>query len=243
MRLRRWLSATFEVALPSTCLNCDDPLPVGDPGLCRRCWDRLTPVTDPCCPHCAGPTDEHQRACLSCEETPPAHHGAIVWGEYHGVLRDAIIALKHHRHDELAAPLASRLSRRIRSQGWTPNLDLVTAVPSHFLYRIRRGYSAAEMIASHVARDLELSSSRTLKRRDFGRQAQRTRSQRATLHHRAFTARTGARRIKDQHILLIDDVTTTGATLQRASRVLISAGAKSVRCAALARTPDPRRMQ
>ncbi len=243
MRMSGWLSAAFEVALPSVCLNCENSLPVGDPGLCRRCWDRLTPVTDPCCPRCAGPSDEPKYPCLSCGSQPPPHSGAVVWGEYDGDLRNAVIALKHHKHDELAGPLARRLYERITAEKWHPLPDLVTAVPSHLFYRLKRGYSAAEMVASTVARCLDIPMCMALKRHDFGRQARRSRAQREALGTRAFSLRRAATRVQDRRVLLIDDVMTTGATLQRASRVLLRAGARSVHCAALARTPDSRRLQ
>ncbi|MCP4895880.1 MAG: ComF family protein [bacterium] len=174
---------------------------------------------------------------------PPCHSGLVVWGEYGGELRNAIIALKHHTHDELAEPLAQRLCDRILAEHWDPSPEFVTAVPSHPLYRLRRGYSASELVATAIARRLCLPSCQALSRRDLGRQARRSRAQRTAMAGKAFGRRRAARKLNGRSVLLIDDVTTTGTTMHRASRSLLQAGAGSVYCAALARTPDSRRMQ
>jgi ComF family protein len=166
----------------------------------------------------------------------------VFWGEYEGALRDTILTFKHGKHDELCRPLAQRLAKRIEAEEWQPGPDLVTAIPSHPVFRIRRGYSAAESLARALSRTLCLTYRPTLKRHDLGRQARRTRAQRTTLGARTFVQRKTSPSLLGRSILLIDDVTTTGATFQRAARVLLEAGAEHVFCAALARTPDPRRV-
>jgi ComF family protein len=241
VRAARWLSAALEIMLPSVCLNCGRSLPARDPGLCSGCWDGLVPITDPRCPSCAYPIDRAGQRCLRCTSTPPSHQGLIAWGNYDGALRDVILAFKHGKHDELCAPLASRLAQRISDECWIAEANLVTSVPSHPLFRVRRGYSAAGSLASAVARELGIPYRSTLKRRDLGRQAKRSRSSRAKLSFRTFRNQRFSPTICDQTIVLVDDVTTTGATFQRAASTLLGAGAKRVYCAALARTPDPRR--
>ena len=162
----------------------------------------------------------------------------MIWGEYQGVLRDAILALKHRGRDELARPLAERLAAALAVMPWIAGIKLVTSVPSHALYRVRRGYSAAHLLAAEVAHMLALPARSLLTRRGLGRQAGSSRAQRLRLPAGSFTTK---RRLTGP-ILLIDDVTTTGTTLRRAATALLHGGAGTVFCAALALAPEARRV-
>jgi predicted amidophosphoribosyltransferase len=177
--------------------------------------------------------------CLHCSSTPPSYHGAAVWGEYDGVLKTVVLTLKHGRRDELAAPLGRLMAARIALEEWAAEIDHVTFVPSHGLRRMRHGWSAARSLAAGVAAALDRGVRTNLKRRGLRRQTGRSRATRLGLSATAFGPTTD---VRHRTILLVDDVTTTGATLDRASDVLLAAGADAVFCAAAARTPDPRRM-
>jgi predicted amidophosphoribosyltransferase len=163
----------------------------------------------------------------------------VVLGEYSGVVRTAIIALKHGRRDDLADPLGHRLAAASIGGGIAGACDGVTSVPSHPVYRMRRGYCAAELVARRVASVCRLPHLACLRRRGLSRQATRTRAERLRLATTSFRAR---RSLAGRRILLVDDVTTTGTTLRRAVEALHEAGARDVYCAVLARAPDPRRV-
>jgi len=177
--------------------------------------------------------------CLRCADTPPPYDGAVVWGEYDGVLRSAVLTLKHRQRDELAPPLAGLLAARVSLEDWADVIDHVTYVPSHRMRRARRGWSAAQSLAHEVARLLDVPIRSTLTRCGLGRQTGRTRAQRLELPQASFDC---AAEIHGRRLLLVDDVTTTGATLSRAAGALFAAGAEAVFCTAAARTPDSRRM-
>jgi len=232
------ISAAIEVFLPSLCLHCGAALAGSDSALCSACWSMLAPANGPSCPFCGGPNDNVDAPCLSCHESPPPQIGTAVLAEHAGALRTAIVALKHGRRDELAAPLGRRLAALSAVASRPGKTDMVTAVPSHRLHRLRRGHSAAELIARQLARELRLPFSRLLRRRGLGRQTGHSRAQRLLLRRRHFVPR---RRISGLRVLLVDDVTTTGTTLRRATEALREAGASAVFCAVLARAPDPRR--
>jgi ComF family protein len=163
----------------------------------------------------------------------------VVWGEYGGVLRQAILALKHGGRDELADPLAARLAALVAVQPWCEEIDAVAAVPSHPVHRFRRGFTAAGLLAAGVARRLHTRPTRVLRRRGLGRQAGLSRSRRRRLARDRFRLRSAAR-VRKTTVLLVDDVTTTGTTLRRAADVLCEGGAHAVYCAALAWVADPR---
>jgi len=168
----------------------------------------------------------------------PPQQGTVIWGEYEGALRSAVLGLKHRGRDELARPLGRRLAGRVAAEAWASDIDLVVHVPSHPLRRLRHGRSAAAGLADVVAAVLERPRHRALARRGMRRQTGRTRAQRLQLPRRSFRNTTS---VRGRRLLIVDDVTTTGATLRRAAEVLGEAGAEVVYCAAMARTPDPRK--
>lgn len=233
------MAAAVETLLPSACAACGQPLPGSSSGLCPPCWGALRAVDEPRCPRCAGAVDDPTQPCLACVSAPPPQAATVVWGEYAGTLRAALLALKHHGHDELAGPLARRVAERVVAAPWAGELDAVVAVPSHPLHRLRRGFAAADLLGRAVARQLGLPSHVWLRRRGVRRQAVQARAARRRLSRASFAASAAA---AGHRVLLVDDVTTTGSTLRRASEALLAAGAPRVYCAALAATPDPRRL-
>jgi predicted amidophosphoribosyltransferase len=239
VRVASLLDAAREAWLPGLCCSCGIPLRGGDRGLCAVCWSHINPIAGVLCPRCGGDSDREGEPCLSCSDSPPPQLATVVWGEYEGTLRAAVVASKHGGHDELARPLARRLAARVSVEGWVASLETVVAVPSHPAHRLRRAFALAPLLAAGVAKELGLRHRRPLSRRGLGRQAGRSRADRLRLGRRSFSAR---RRPPPGGILLVDDVTTTGATLRRATEALLAAGAGTVYCAVLARAPDPRRL-
>ena len=227
------------ILLPALCVACDGVLSGDDRGLCGTCRSRLVPMSGPCCPRCGTPSDSDEEPCLGCVASPPPQHATVLWGSYEGVLRRAVLALKHSRHDELARPLGGRLAARLAVAPWCDEITAVTAVPSHELRRFRRGTSAAVLLATEVAKTTGAEPITALRRHGFGRQAGRTRRQRTQLPRGSFSARMS---LAGHNVLIVDDVCTTGTTLRRAAETLIEAGAEAVACAAMAHAPDPRRI-
>ncbi len=239
MRVAGWLSAVPEILLPTLCAACSEPLPGTARALCPNCAAALVPLAGPRCPRCAGPADEEDDLCLACLASEPPQLATVAWGEYDGTLRRALLALKHGGRDELARPLGRRLAASIAAQPWASRLDLLSPIPSHPLRRLRRPWTAAGLLADVVGRELRLPVRAGLGRRGLGRQATRTRAVRLLLPSRAFVGRRAAR---GRRVLLVDDVSTTGTTLRRAAAAVLAAGASAVYCAALAWTPDARRL-
>jgi len=225
--------------LPAECPCCHGPMPGDCRGLCNGCSSSLVPVAGPRCPLCGGPIDDPSGPCLACVNNTPFQRGTIVWGEYDGTLRDAILALKHRGHDQIGEVLADRLAACLSLAPWLEDVALVTTVPSHPLHLLRRGFNAAEILGRNVAGALGRPFRSCLRRHGLGRQASRSRAQRKQMQSHRFSVR-HPEAIHQRTVLVIDDVITTGTTMKRAVQALLKGGAFEVYAGALALTPDPR---
>ncbi|HXU33083.1 MAG TPA: phosphoribosyltransferase family protein [Thermoanaerobaculia bacterium] len=209
--LARWL-------FPVACLGCGRQLAGREPlHLCIACRARLRPA-GPIGP-LAAPTDLR---ILS------------LW-RYEPPLDAVILALKFRRLDylgrHLARELAAGLGRELREA------DLVVPVPLHWTRRVARGFDQAERIAVPLAEGLRLPVVRALTRR-WATRAQTRLGRTARRANLAGAFRIGdSRAVAGRRILLVDDVTTTGATLEAAAAVLRAAGAAEVLGLTAARTP------
>ena len=204
--------------LPADCILCEQALPLRqDGGVCPPCWDRLP----------WAPGFRPRRGPL----------GALLWAaDYEGPIRRLVHGLKFSDMDFLAPALGRGMARRLGSIIYAQRVDLVVPVPLHFWRRFQRGYNQAELLARSLGRRAGLPvDTRTLLRRRAGRrQLGLTRRERRRSLAGCFAAR--PERARGRTILLVDDVVTTGATLEACARALLDAGARGVVGCVLART-------
>ena len=179
---------------------------------------------------------------------PPAFIRAVSFGVYEGSMRAVIHALKYSRMAPLARELGSRLASAIAQFAPQAESDshremLVVPVPLHRSRMTQRGFNQSRTLATEALRilrrthpewRLELSSRSLVRQRSTESQAGLTpRQRRLNLRGAFFVSDSEA--LRGRHILLVDDIYTTGATARACSKILIEAGAASVRVATLAR--------
>jgi ComF family protein len=234
-------SALVVALLPADCLLCGDPLPFRQRGsVCLPCWGRLpwTPGL----------------------RLRPEPLRALLWSaEYRGPVRRLIQVLKFEGLDYLGPILGEEMATRLAPllagpcaappRAVTPaglaRPDLVVPVPLHWWRRCRRGFNQALLLAGPLARRLGLPMAQRLlvRRRPGRRQLGLSRRDRLRSLEGCYAvarrARTlpGAGGLAGRTVLLVDDVATTGATLEACARVLRRAGAAAVIGCVLARTP------
>jgi ComF family protein len=233
---------------PARCRICNQALDgVSRVPICPRCWDHAAALPENgLCNLCGlpgGPADVVVFQCPGCIEHPPRFALARSFGEYGGALRELVHLLKYDGMIPLAKPLGERLASVTEMPAWREEFarcQAVVAVPLEPARRRTRGYNQAELLARVVSRrlGLQMLPARAFRRvRATATQAGLTRPQRRENVRGAFAAE-GAF-VKDRQILLIDDVMTTGATLDSCAAALRAAGAKRVLALCVARTPEP----
>ena len=176
------------------------------------------------CRHCWLPS--HEPVCAECLSKPLAVRELRSGFVYDGPARAAVLALKHRSVNGLAAELVD-MSGGIRP---APDIDLIVPIPIPLLRKRRRGGNQAERLARAVSHQTRIAvDAGALRRRGWWgpRQAQaRSRADRRRIVTDAFSADPG--RVDGRGILLVDDVSTTMATLSEAARTLLAAGATVV---------------
>jgi len=237
--LPRWRDRLLHVLLPAPCLECGEPLPASGTGLglCAVCRGRLR-APAAACAACALPLPgllPEGWCCAACREQPPAFDRLLALWSYEEPLDAVVQALKFRRLDYLGRHLGEAIAARWGEE--IADADLVVPVPLHWRRQLSRGYNQAERIARAVARRTGLPLVPALaRRRSTPPQSLSSREERQTNLRGAFRLRHAAR-IQGRQIALVDDVATTGATLDAAAAVLKENGAAAVLAVVAGRTP------
>lgn len=237
-----WAGDLLDFLLPTGCIVCRRWIPAREtpPIVCVSCRTRLTEAPWPRCPRCHHPRGTGRVSapdCLECREWPPeltAARYAYVLGP---PAADLVHALKYEGWRELSDLMGAAMAAVV--EGCVPSgaRAIVVPVPTTPRRLKERGYNQARLLAERVASLLDLPLQPVLARAAASRsQTSLTPSERRENVRGAFgPTATGFRGVKGSHVLLVDDVLTTGATAAEAARTLDRAGAATVTIVAFAR--------
>ena len=229
LRLADGLWQVWDALFPPQCVGC------GEVGyrLCPSCSQEVRPLPRPRCPRCAMPLPSEDATCPHCRHPRWRLLRAEALAVYEGPWRQAIQQLKYRRDRGLALLFAEAAARYLRELRWP--VSCVVPVPLSEARQRARGYNQVALWAERVARALELPYFPHLVRRvrDTPSQVGLERTARWTNMRDAFEAEAQAYGCQ---VLLVDDVLTTGATMNEAAAALLRRGAVSVYGFALART-------
>lgn len=226
--LQAWGANLLERLYPGRCVLCLDPAPAG---LCTGCASDLA-RPGPACPTCAEPLP-FAGDCPSCQRSPPPLDAVWTPFVYAWPLSQLLLAYKGGGRPQLARPLGSLLAGHLPAIA-TAGVDRVIPVPLHERRLVHRGFNQAEDLARVLCRHRGLridTGSVTRVRATPSQQGLSRRARRANL--RGAFAVPGD--LSGERILLLDDVMTTGTTLNELADAVRRAGAARVTAVALAR--------
>jgi ComF family protein len=229
--------AILAVLLAPSCAACEQPLhsPTRGP-VCSRCWQSILPLTPPLCDRCGDPLPTWRSisiplaCCPRCRRTARPIDRARAIGAYDGALRAIVHALKYDGRRSLARPLARLM--RDRGGDMLDGAAAVIPVPLHASRLRHRGFNQAADLARHLGVPVAPALRRV---RATATQTSLPAGQRHRNMREAFAVTRAAARLAGTVVVLVDDVSTTGATLEACARALKDAGVREVRALTAAR--------
>ena len=241
--VRAVLRGTLDLALPPLCPACREP--AEGRGLCPGCWSKLSFITRPYCERLGIPfVYDPGPGILSMEAIadPPAYHRARAAVRFDDISRALVHGLKYGDRLELAPMLGRWISHAGREL--LAEADALVPVPLHWRRQWARRFNQSAMLAAAVSAESGVPvAAGALKRvKPTAQQVGLTRSERALNVQGAFRVpEKGRSAVAGRRLVLVDDVLTSGATVDGCARALLRAGAANVDVLIFARVAQPTR--
>ena len=234
----------LDFVYPQTCPICRNHLKREEKDLCDDCWKALALVPSPYCPYCKvfleneGEIADHHCACLS---KPEERRILAVrsLGTFDDHYQKLVHRLKYEKKIHLGRRLAQKLGESVSEEKEFAGCDMVIPVPLHRARERERGFNQSEVLAEGISRVIGISLAKDIlkRKRNTKDQTYLNAQQRAENVRGAFVV-TQPENIDGKSVILVDDVMTTGATLNECARMLLEAGATRVFAATLAVVVD-----
>lgn len=224
----KYLSHAF---FPTRCPSCDLAMAFGE-RFCGECEKMIYPLKGDLCIRCL-----RQKELCVCDDAPPSYDRLIAPFEYSGAVRRGLISLKKHKDIDLAAFFGDKIAREALIKYRNIPFDAVVAVPMHDKRLKMRGYNQSELIAARVAKMLDLPLDDKLLKQTKISETQHKLSFFMRLENvkGIYSADFGGK-VPYKNVLLIDDIITSGATMNECAKTLKSAGVWHVYGAGAAKT-------
>ncbi len=224
-----------DLLFPRFCVGCGQEDPPAGGWLCSQCAGDIVSVVSQVCPEC-GKLSENGQYHLKCSKGK-ALKGIIAASYFEeGPVREMIHNLKYNGVTELVKPLGEMMAKVLRDEICemrdktliSQNSFLLTFTPLHWRRKAQRGYNQSELLAREIGKNLNIDVMALLiKKKSTKRQVELQGSARRENLKDVFVAREGLD-IAKKKIIIVDDVYTTGSTLNECARVLKKEGVKEV---------------
>jgi ComF family protein len=224
-----WKDKFIEFIFPTACASCGKLGPM----ICSRCMSRFCKIENPICLRCGHPSTNTVVTCSSCRVEEFNLNQSRACYKYSEPLESVIKQYKYSGLHALAEPLGNLMAQNW--PGWASIPDMIVPIPLHIRRLRSRGFNQAQLLAHQLgaAVGIEVNDQVLRRERRTRPQVDLSPSERRKNVHQAFSAELGV--VTGKRILLIDDVYTTGATLNSAAGTLLKAGADTVSAYCLAR--------
>ena len=239
------LAPVSKIQIPTVCHLCAESGEHDIPNLCSACQTSI-PYIDNACECCAIPigndlNDLNKKStdgsrCANCTVNRPIYDTSLTVLHYQKPMDVLFNRLKHHRDITVAATFANLLADKIIASN-TELPDIILPIPLNWKRQLMRGFNHSQAIAAVLAGKLGINLDTNVLTRVTNNAPQQglTRAERLKNLDRCFEA---SKSVRNKKVALVDDVVTTGATMQAAATALYIRGTKSISAWSVARTPD-----
>lgn len=216
---------------PAVCVNCKESICETDNALCKNCWDELLFCTaGDYCRRCGRDASRYaliDGACPSCQGIEIHFDGVARGGVYFGALGRMILAFKNGR-TELDSTLGFLVNSALAGSGFCNDIEFFVPVPLHWMRRLARGYNQSLVLAKKLKHPTAKISTELVRiRRTKSQPAMASPAARVRNVAGAFAVCQG-HNFAGRKVCLVDDIKTTGATLNECAKTLKEAGASKV---------------
>ncbi|MBR4931454.1 MAG: ComF family protein [Alphaproteobacteria bacterium] len=228
--LKQTTQTICDFVFPPQCPYCEKTI-TREEMLCTECFKKIPFITGPKCYRCGCPLpfaeSEEKLLCPKCLTSRSVYDLSRSVFEYDSFSRNAILKLKYADRTDLRHFFVEYMCRA--GIDLFDKADIVLPVPLYWTRRLKRKYNQSAILAELIAKKMSLTYSPHIlhRKRATKAQAGQTKQERLKNVHSAFSIR-NADKIKGKHVLLIDDVLTTGATANACAKILKENGAKAV---------------
>lgn len=236
--IKHWIENLINYLLPICCSYCSNLLS-NKALVCHECWPKLTFISAPLCACCGYPfnlniSDEKNSLCLNCIQNPPHYDSARSLIKYDDISRKIIHHFKYYDKTHLAEYFSQLLQSQMNNN---TEYHMVIPIPMHRLKRLFRLYNPAQILAQSLGNRLSLPVRCDIlsKTKLTKTQTKLTKKQRIKNLRGSFKIHK-AEHIKGKSIILVDDVITTGTTIELCAKLLRQAGAAEIHVCSIART-------
>ena len=215
------LQAIADLIFPPACLHCNARIGRQKDYLCEECEKALLPVPEPLCEVCGFPLVDDDCSFCNQQETKLPFDKAASLYKYEGPIRTLIHYMKFGDMPGIAYYLGRKAKQYIEEKNLFQDVHLITAIPLHAVRFRERGYNQSGLIASYLAKVNQYSFRAKIiyRQRATVPQANLIKAKRLANVQDAFKVKKSVD-LKQENILLLDDVFTTGATVQAACKEL-----------------------
>lgn len=222
--LQKSTQSLLDLLFPPNCVVCKAP----KQWLCDSCYNKIAFIVPPVCPHCGTPFPGQGSICEQCRHNPLQFIDGIRSASYFedNPIRPAIHFLKYRNHKAVVAVLAKILAQAYQRYGLVA--DVIVPVPLHPARLRERGYNQSELLAQILSQKLGLLLNVKSLQRTRQTKSQMTLGSHERHHNVAGAFSCADTDVAGQKVLLIDDVCTTGSTLDSCAETLKQSGVASV---------------
>lgn len=221
-----WIDTILDMVFPPKCALCSALLEEEEVGICRNCYESRGIILEHFCRKCGKSLEPEDRRCFDCNRNEPIFtqgHGLFPYEE----IKDVILKIKYQRQKWRAASLSKLMAWLYEAEVRDWQIDAIVFVPQNRWSLGEKGYNPPEVMAKILAKEWKLPLLKGALGANKKAKSQKTLSitERKKNLNNVFYCKS---KIPFQNILLVDDVYTTGATINACSRLLQENGAKKV---------------
>jgi len=214
---------------PKKCPLCDKTLVFLEDGVCDICEKNQPKVVAPFCMKCGKTVEDvEQEYCADCVAIPKSFEKGYPAFSYRDGIKDAIYAFKYKNQRYYAEYFSDSILQLYKEELQQLNLDGIVPVPVHKYKKRQRGYNQAEVLADCLAKELQLPMYPSYLLRVENTNPQKELNDKIRIKNLKNAFKIGENAIELKKVLLVDDIYTSGATIEACTRILLEAGVQKV---------------